>query len=298
MPRSGTNFLADLLTIHPQCALPKPIWEDYVLRHAQLLEEYGRCTARHWNPGWGVSEAEETELLRSLGDGILDFLQRRIPAERRLVTKTPSVHNLDRIPRLFPEAHVLVIVRDGRAVVESGRRTFGWEYDRATRRWRDAAREIQRFEASVGPDLRYRRVRYEDLHRNVEEELRGLLNFLGLDPGRYDFGRAIDLPVKGSSELAAGSGEVHWSPVERPEEFQPLRRWHDWERARHERFNWIAGPELQAFGYEPVEGDGATRWRLWNLEKDLRHRTSRAVRATGRDIRRLARAVRRRLGER
>ena len=92
LPRSGTNLLFKLLQLHPDCEVPDPIREDWSLETADLLVDYARTTYEHWarDPRWGVYEALEGELLRSLGEGLLSLLT-SLAQDRRLVTKTPSV---------------------------------------------------------------------------------------------------------------------------------------------------------------------------------------------------------------
>ena len=88
----------------------------------------------------------------------------------------------------------------------------------------------------------------------------------------YDFDQALTLPVVGSSVFGRAGGAVHWLPVPKTEEFQPLHRAAGWTGAQHERFNWIAGTELMTLGYSPKVFSGqALRWRLWNLMCDGRH---------------------------
>ena len=53
----------------------------------------------------------------------------------RLVTKTPTVKNLGLFFQLFPTSKLLVLVRDGRSVVESAVRTFDRPYGHAAREW-------------------------------------------------------------------------------------------------------------------------------------------------------------------
>src|SRR5262245_36511779 len=92
--RSGTNYLSDLLRLHPDCwDIPRPIWEDYILTHADLVARYARSTYSHWHR-WviaeGVEEKLEDKLLQCIGDGLIAFLTSRTRA-RRLITKMPGV---------------------------------------------------------------------------------------------------------------------------------------------------------------------------------------------------------------
>src|SRR5258708_4134927 len=141
-PRTGTHFLANLLCQHPDC-VKSPLAEDVLLSWSQLLAKYVRRTNEQWTEIAGKPHDGYDDLLfRSLGDGLISFLQsakeradeERIKrfggtqhadlASRRLVTKTPGIDNLEYFFKLFPNAHLLIIIRDGRAVVESEHRSF------------------------------------------------------------------------------------------------------------------------------------------------------------------------------
>lgn len=137
LPRSGTNHLWDLLGLHPDTELSTPVYEDHLVRSASHLFHYVDDVSRQWTPEWNVPEATSHELLVAIGDGILRWLS--ADSDRRIVTKMPSVEGADRFADLFPESPLFVLVRDGRSLCESGVRTFGWSYERAFRRWRDAA---------------------------------------------------------------------------------------------------------------------------------------------------------------
>ncbi len=268
MPRSGTVWLRQLLLQHPRCAGTSP-WEDWLIPNAHWLQHYVSAVYQHWQPR---DEVREEWLYEALGRGLLCIWNGRI-GNKRLVTKTPSVKNLNLFFKFFPQAYLLVLVRDGRAVVESAWRTFGMDYETGTRRWVRAARTILRFREDFGKAAeRMLLVRYEDLYGNPEEELRRILEFVHLPVDEYDFGAARSLPVRGSSTVSrAGSSQVHWLPVKKTPEFQPLSRWRHWSRFRHERFNWIAASCLEAFGYEAVRFAGPRLpWMVLNLILDVR----------------------------
>jgi hypothetical protein len=278
--RSGTNYLFDLLGLHPDCCnSPAPIWEDFLLAHADLLVGYARSTYRHWHH-WviaeGMEERLEDKLLQCLGDGLISFMTSRVHA-RRLVTKTPGVRNLEYFFKLFPHAHLLILVRDGRAVVESAVKTSQikpsiMNYESVMRSWARGAKAILRFDqATKNSDFKYLLVRYEDLYRDVKGELHRIFDFLGLDVATYDFNAVTNLPVRGSSVFRGdGAEKVHWRPVEKTTDFNPMLRWDHWGRALHERFNWIAGEYLGQFGYEARQyKTNRSLWTIWNLALDM-----------------------------
>jgi hypothetical protein len=268
LARSGTNFLNDLLALHPDCCAPA-LHEDYLLTHAEWLDRYVQETRGHWDPSWAHSEATT---FAALGAGLMRLLQPAAPRPR-LVTKTPTVHNLPLFTKLWPQAYLLILVRDGRAVVESGVRSFpDWTYEKAIQWWAWAAKSILAYDAERrGPGQRHLVVRYEDLYSQPEREVPRVLEFLGLDPQRYDLEQARQLPVRGSSTYRGQSREVHWDGVEKTADFAPLERWRNWPRARHARFNWVAGPFMRQLGYDLVTTQGERRyWAAWNKVLDRR----------------------------
>src|SRR4051794_1861593 len=149
MPRSGTNHLWDLLALHPAVDIPRPIWEDGIVAHAEHLARYVQDMHSFFasHPRWGVHETVQEELWRSLGSGLHGWLAGHATPGYRILTKMPSVRNMELLPRLFPGAPIIVLVRDGKAVVESCVRTFGWTYENATRQWARAAATVVAFEA-------------------------------------------------------------------------------------------------------------------------------------------------------
>src|SRR5262245_57486813 len=152
--RSGTNFLFHLLCLHPDCDPGGPIWENYLLMHAGALVRYADAVYDSFNPEWRVDEiiGPRDVLLRHIGDGLIEYLNLQHDhrsatgamrandaltggSVKRLVTKTPSVRHLTAFLKIFPHSPLLIIVRDGRAVVESGSRSFGWDREWAIRDW-------------------------------------------------------------------------------------------------------------------------------------------------------------------
>ena len=126
--RSGTNFVADLLSLHSSFELPKPLWEATLLRSSELLQRYVQNRIAGWE--FWIREANEDpqvlqqEFMQHVGLGLLSFMCSRIGPGRRLLCKTPFTENLDTFPELFPQAKLLIVVRDGRDSVESSHRTW------------------------------------------------------------------------------------------------------------------------------------------------------------------------------
>ena len=265
--RSGTTYLQDLLRLHPDCDVDGlELEEDHFVTYANVLVKFVDLASKHWKERWGPEQLqkERDSVCRCLGDGLISYLKlqvrnRRVLTDKApvdkplpvLVTKTPDVTNLHLFFKFFPAADLIILVRDGRAVVESGVRTFYRSFADETRRWGKGAAAIRRFaESDSNCGRSYLIVRYEDLYSNTEEETRRIMSLLRLDPALYNFGAAMNLMVRGSSSLRHEGAEwqefsvapgIHWDPVPKTADFRPLERWSNWNRAQHERFNWIAG---------------------------------------------------------
>ena len=301
LQRSGTNFLWDLLLLHPDCAPPRdPVREDLFLDHSDHLVAFVDAVRGAWDPIWGTFGADLPDrFYAGIGEGLVSFL--RTDVNRRLVTKSPSVSHLDRFFTFFPSARLLILVRDGRSVVQSALKTFPWDFDRICRAWASGADTIRRFQQTEAARAnRWRLVRYEDLVDDTEGQLRSLFEFLGLDPARYDFDAARNLPVRGSSWFGQQSPRVHWEPVAKDTSFAPKEQWRAWSTQQLDRFDWLAGEQLRAFNYAaPPSARSVTRsirhsvrdWR-WSAASAVRW----AVNRTRVRVGTASRPLRRRLG--
>ncbi len=286
--RSGTNYLARLLELHPDCALSS-LPEDWLLADSDRLTRYVDAVSERWNwdPAWNIEPDAGEHLVRHLGDALVSFLHARSEEAhgKRLVTKTPGVQALPNFFRLFPNAHLLILIRDGRSVVESSARSFGYPPNQVTSWWTHAAGQIVDFDCTHrGSGLPYRLVRYEELTRDPRREMGKILRFLDLDPQAYDFSQIESLPVFGSSTTRSASGEWEWKISPGSGDLGSLERWSDWSRGQHERFNWTAGERLEELGYQAKRSsDHQLLWlcaKLWWLVKDLL-RSARALVLTG-----------------
>ncbi|HZE03175.1 MAG TPA: sulfotransferase [Pseudonocardiaceae bacterium] len=252
--RSGTNYLFDLLKRHPEIGIRPPLWEDYLLERIGPVAAFAADVTGLWRDWWDMDEAEAKRFTRSLGGGIESFLTKGATT-RYVLLKTPTAANVQLAPVLFPRSAVVLLVRDGRAVVESARLSFGKTDEEMTRRWAEGGHQILEFMAAAGPSSPPRLlVRYEDLVTDTEGQLRRLFDALALDPEVYNYASANEIPVRGSSVARGGANTVHWEPVARPDGFNPLEHHGSgkWPPERLTAFAAVAGELLSAFGY-PVE---------------------------------------------
>ncbi len=294
--RSGTNFLWRLLLLHPDCHVGS-IGEDFFLKHAHLLVKYSENVFNDWPMRWQTRMGGPDALSKHLGESLHAFIKRpyylfhdenesedrkinkakdrekdreKDIARTRLVTKTPSIENLDQFFKLFPDAHLIILVRDGRSVVFSGMKSFSWGFEYAAGRWAMSANKIHEFGLKhKDSGKKYIVLKYEDVFVDRETTLRKLFNFLELDCDKYDFEQATNLPVYGSSDVKNTEKKVHWKAT-KTDNFDPLARWNVWDQAMHNRFNWLAGDAMKKLGYPIKENpQAAVLDRMVNLWKDL-----------------------------
>ncbi len=247
LPRSGTNFLWEIVRRHPCCSTARaPIWEDYVLKSARPLIRFAIDAQASWDPSWGSTDQLSPMLLKELGNGVVRFLAE--DPHKRLVTKSPTIANLDHFFEIFPDAYLLLMVRDGRDVAASGMETFGWTLEEAATSWAWGVDRVRRF---VGENAgqKVQLVTFEDLVLDAVAALPDLLRFLDLPAGMYDPAWIDEIPVRGSSSYRGGRSGVHWDPLPRPPSFRPVGRWRSWDAQALARYDAIAGEQLRALGY-------------------------------------------------
>lgn len=277
MPRSGTNYLMDLLKCHPDITpSPNEIWEFPHFRNSDLLMQYveGIQKSPH------AKSFEPDRLLRHMGDAWISYFRDFAKDTSHIALKEPSVEHLASLFAVFPNARVLLIVRDGRDLVTSAlasgfvapppfsiRNRHLWrrliqpsDFTLLCRRYAAAARAIVTFEESEIADLhrsQFRRVCYEDILANTEEEVQGILACADLDPETYEWERMRNMPVRGSSFLRDADGKMNFgSGVERTPEFSPVGRWRSWTARQHRIFEREAGDAMRLLGYTLGDSDG------------------------------------------
>jgi protein-tyrosine sulfotransferase len=298
MHRSGTNYLRDLLALHEQCRCSR-IHEDFLVANSCLLERYVDAVSKNWNSDWfqGAIDEEVAGVAKALGSGLEVFCGGAPTSHRYLICKTPISLNIDRTFRFFPAARVIVVVRDGRDLVESCVRSFSCDWEMMVREWCLSARRVAAFFETSSARERALLVRYEDLFSDTAAEMRRILQFLSLDTARYDFGKAAMLPIRGSSVFGRQPGSaVSWRAVPRTADFVPIGRYRDWSRRRLRRFSWLAGRESVHLGYALDTSSGGTgsaamqrlldyAWRLREWGNSVRFLLERALRSLQADFR-------------
>ncbi|OJF12643.1 sulfotransferase family protein [Couchioplanes caeruleus] len=293
-PRSGTTMLQLMLHAHPRIAIPPEnrfVLPAYHQRHTfgDLTDPERRRALGRWIVGercfgdLGLDPDDVVERIvaapPTLGSALGTVLQAYADrfGKPRWGDKRPAyLKHLKVIFRLFPDAQIINIVRDGRDCVASLKEA-PWRKRTITELiefWTQSAEATARAARNLRSDV-YHQVRYEDLVRDPESRLRDICAFLGEE---YD--SAMTKP----SEVAPTAVPEYktWHTLTHADVTnQRIGSWRHRLTAEEVALCEAAfGDRLIQFGYEPA----GPRWPLWR-----RH----AWRATHDQIRTTARAVRR-----
>ena len=249
--RTGTNYLARLLAAHKDCTRPTSLYEDYMVPGLRHLNRFVKQASRHWQQS---NASEKQKQLRTLlGSSMTRFLlEDARDQSKRPVFKTPTVWGVAHAHRFLPRCDVIVLTRNGPDVVELGMRSFGWQFESASCFWGDSARYlVQTAKDRQRDDAKpLTIVRYEDLVAQPAATLRSIFDVVGLRADRFDFDRATNFPLYGSSTERGGSEGVTWESVQRPAEFDPLKRSQHWSKDAYRRFDWLTKGISREVGYE------------------------------------------------
>jgi LPS sulfotransferase NodH len=201
-PRSGTTLLQVMLHSHPRIAIPPetrfvvPAYRDRE-RLGDLRDPAARRAVAEWIVGdrrtrfgdLGLPAADVVERVARAGPTVGSVVGTVLAAyaERfgkpRWGDKRPAYwRDLDVILRMFPDAQIIHLVRDGRACVASLLRMPWWKggFYGAVATWRMALRRCRRFGRRLGSQS-YIEIHYEDLVSDPDMALRRLCAFLGED---------------------------------------------------------------------------------------------------------------------
>jgi hypothetical protein len=286
-PRSGTTLLSVMLHAHPRLAMPPetrfllPAYRDRA-EFGDLSIEANRRRLAERITGWGtkfrdlgLDRAEVIEQIvaapptfgSAAGTIWREFARSR--GKARWGEKRPSYwRDMGLILRLFPDAQVIHLVRDGRSCVASLKQVDWWTGGSvgAMASWTLADRELRRLGRRLPPDTYYR-LRYEDLLADPGRELGALCDFLGeaFDEAMLDHaGAARDIVPDRKSWHDRTKGELDpariaaWRNVLTPDEiglFESVAR-------RAMRTN---GYERTGIGARPSSGQRVAYYREWAL---------------------------------
>jgi hypothetical protein len=275
-----------MLHAHPRIALPPEnrfVLPAYRRRHefGNLRDEQRRRELGEWIVGTpkfadlGLDAGRVVDAIVAAPPTLGSVLGTvfRLYAERfgkqRWGDKRPAyLRHLPEIRRMFPDAQIINIVRDGRDCVASLKEA-PWrppDFGELIDHWARAADASLRAARTYGPDV-YHQVRYEDLVAEPERYLRGICDFLGED---YDPAMARPCEV---AEVAVPTYKT-WHTLTRSD--VTTERVSSWQRRLTAeeivRCEAVFGVRLERFGYRPSTAGHATPQdrlsRAWLTTRD------------------------------
>jgi hypothetical protein len=201
-PRSGTTLLQLMLHAHPRIAIPPEtrfVMAAYDARRqfGDLRERANRLALARW-----IVERRQTRfadlgldgqrVIEEIADGpptigsALGIVLRAYAArfgKPRWGDKRPGYfQRLPALLRMFPDAQIVQLIRDGRDCVASLKEMDWYQHDlyHALSTWVESADVARRAARELGP-ARYHRMYYERLIADPQAELSELCTFLGED---------------------------------------------------------------------------------------------------------------------
>jgi hypothetical protein len=283
--RSGTTLLRLMLTCHPDLAIPPeslfarnlyPKWASIRLTQAGQIDAL--CNDLYKDEKFSEWKLDRSLLQQTLREELplnyasfvatvhRTYARQHQPSASRWGDKNPAyVMHLGWLWHLFPDAQVVHIVRDGRAVFNSFRTSnlragypiWPESAVKAARRWTSRLASAKRYRANSS----YMEVHYEKLVRSPETELRRLCSFLNLvyDPAMLDFAR-----VNRQTELVPKHRLAWHDATLRTLQTARISAWQqELDPADIARFELMAGHNLLQYGY-PLQVSKLGRFRLVN----------------------------------
>jgi hypothetical protein len=250
--RSGTNFLNRVLLKHPEIKFSNQPGEDFLISASGNIINYVNNVSRNWDESWkGMSiNTYKEKLFHSLVEGIEKYMG--MEPYKYTLTKTPSTLGIENVLKIFPSAKVIIIVRDGRNLSESGVQSFGWKYENAFKRWNESAKRIDQF-LNTNSDYKSQiyLLKYEDLNKDTEDSIKKIFNHFNISDAGYSYDEIKAIPVVGSSTSSPVKGKLDWNvKITKDENFTPNERYKNWDRKTKIKYDEICGEMALQFNYE------------------------------------------------
>lgn len=259
-PRSGTTLLQVMLHAHRRIAIPPEDRELLEIYHAR--HRYGdlRKPANHRRLAQRLAQIRRFRLgpeaitdvvlaapatLGSALGAVRQAYARRFDKARWGDKRPVFLLEYDVILRLFPDAQLIHIVRDGRACVASLKRMPWWKTGAigAMARWVESVEAGERLRRRLRSD-QYCEIRYEDLVADPGAVAQRLCAFLG-----EEFDEAMIFP-EAVAAVAVPKRKRNQRQTREPINTRAVRSWQEeltpQELALFER---VAGRQLTAHGY-------------------------------------------------
>lgn len=249
MPRSGTVYLGEVLSLHPNLdAYPNNIWEiPLLLTTGDLI----KVQKKFFKEGSAYnSKIGENDLLALFGSSFIGYLYSLAPIGKQILLKVPNVQYLNYFFTLFPHEYLLLVIRDGRDVVNSTIKTWPErDFSDVCKLWNDSMKMILSFRNQCSNKMnRCWIAKYEDCVLDPVFFVKNACKRLQLDENKYPFRKIKKIFVHGSSSLKS-DGQVTWNGIIKPNNFNPIGHWQKWSAGKKKIFKRIAGRTLIDSGY-------------------------------------------------
>lgn len=249
-PRSGTNFVANLLALHPGIApWPNLIWEIPFLRSVNHLLAFEKEFFGDFPHN--SERMQQDDFLPIFGASFIRYLHSFASEGKKVLLKEPDVHNFAYFPIVFPHEQLLLLLRDGRDVVSSTVKTWPQtQFSDVCQRWNDSAKLMLKFSLEHKDNGNYWITKYEDVLSNQEGFVKEACRRYILDESEFPFSNIKSVPVIGSSIDSQKDGAVDWTThKKRSDDFKPVGRWGSWSKKEKAIFKRIAGETLVEADY-------------------------------------------------
>lgn len=277
-PRSGTTWVYDILTAHPDATGVLESWL-FTPEHglagpastahwdAEKVERYTALTGGPLGLNQLVSRNEMISDVRELASRWLGRALK--PHHRFLVEKSPPhLASVAFIAEVFPEARFVNVLRDGRDVVVSTRAAArswnpAWRHRRegsvynAAQMWRHAVAMSRELGSTLGE--RYLEIRYEAIQEDRPGMVRRLFDFCGMPCDDALLDRVLS-ETDFTARFAGGE-----------DRFRRAGRVGQWR----ERFGLLDGLAFELAAGRTLRETGYASTRTWWLRRPLR-RTGRS----------------------
>ncbi|UZP74320.1 sulfotransferase [Candidatus Paraluminiphilus aquimaris] len=256
VPRSGTTLVRDLISRHPEVAMPQDefqlipflikrfgskakLHDTDINRYLTIVKRSAFYHHRKADTPLGNWRPKRATLPEVISETLRHFAPKETFSDLRYVgDKTPNnLLYLEAITESFPRSKFIHVVRDPRDVALSARKAWKKSLIRAAHQWQRGVAAAYHF-AQKHPD-NILTVRYEDLLADSRTELLGVCNFLNLQ-----FDESL-LELTGSREKMGDAAGYPGVKTDNAGKFEAALSEHE-----HELFTSYIHKEMAEFGYE------------------------------------------------
>ena len=245
-PRSGTTLVERIIASHPDVTS-----SDEVDILSEVIQKAGKLVKSHLGYPYSLNELipEQLTVLRQEYWSVARQKCNVQPDNKQFLDKLPlNIIHLCLINRIFPDARIILLLRDPRDVCLScfmqlfnANDAMANFYDlKSTARFYDVTMQLwHHYEQTL--ELNLLKLRYEDLVQDFERQTRKLINFLGVE---WD-----DRVLKYHENVGRGMSTPSYMDISQPIYRRAMQRWRNYEVHIQPALDYLR-PHIEAFGYK------------------------------------------------